>query len=155
MNFFASLQSSALSVWIRESNSIWAFPTILTLHTFGMMVLVGAATVVDLRLLGIARQIPIASMRPLFRVMWVSFWLNLVTGLMLFAADAETKSTSWLFFTKLAFVIVGIVTMRRLQRRLYGAPGGPVVLSGLRGLAVASLVVWMAAVTAGRLLAYV
>jgi hypothetical protein len=156
MSFFASLQSSALSVWIRESNSIWAFPTILTLHTFGMMVLVGAAMMVDLRLLGIARQIPIASMRVLFRVMWGAFWLNLVTGVALFAADAEAKSTSWLFFTKLALVIIGIVTMRRLQRRLYGGPATAApVLSGLRGLAVASLVVWIAAVTAGRLLAYV
>jgi hypothetical protein len=46
--------------------------------------------------------------------------------------------------------------MRQLQRRLYpeqsAAPAGT---SGLRNLAVASLVVWLAAVTAGRLLAYV
>lgn len=155
MNFFASLQSSAVSVWIRESNSIWAFPTVLTLHTFGMMVLFGAAIIVDMRLLGIARQIPIASLRVLFRIMWWAFWLNLVTGVALFAADAEQKSTSWLFFVKLGFVIVGIVTMRRLYARLYGAAGGVPVLSGLRGLAIASLVVWTAAVTTGRLLAYV
>jgi hypothetical protein len=155
MNFLESLQGSAFSIWLRESNSIWAFPTVLTLHTFGMMVLVGAAMMVDLRLLGISRQIPLASMRTLFRIMWAAFWLNLVTGVMLFAADAVTKSTSILFFTKLAFVAIGIVTMKRLQTRLYGQPGGVPALSGTRGIAVTSLVVWLAAVTAGRLLAYV
>lgn len=156
MNFLETLQSSGFSVWVRESNSIWAFPTILTAHTFGMMVLVGVSMVVDMRLLGIARQIPIDSMRVLFRIMWAAFWLNLVTGVVLFAADAVTKSTSWLFGAKLVLVIIGIVTMRRLQRRLYGGPDAvPVVTSGLRNLAVTSLVVWLAAVTAGRLLAYV
>jgi len=156
MNFLESLQSSGFSVWVRESNSIWAFPTILTLHTFGMMVLVGTSMIVDMRLLGIARQIPIASMRVLFRIMWGAFWLNLATGLILFAADAVTKSTSLLFGAKLVLVITGITTMSRLQRRLYNSPDrAPVATSGLRGLAVTSLVVWLAAVTAGRLLAYV
>jgi hypothetical protein len=156
MNFLETLQSSGFAVWVRESNSIWAFPSILTFHTFGMMVLVGTSMVVDMRLLGIARQIPIASMRVLFRIMWAAFWLNLVTGLILFAADAVTKSTSWLFGVKLVLVITGVVTMRQMQRRLYPeSTTAPVTTGGLRNLAVASLVVWLAAVTAGRLLAYV
>ena len=63
-----------------SSNSIWAYPTVLTLHTFGMMVLVGAALMIDLRLLGFGRGIPLQSMDRLFSVMWGAFALNAVTG---------------------------------------------------------------------------
>ena len=65
-----SLDQSAFSTWLLSSNSIWAYPTVLTLHTFGMMVLVGAALMIDLRLLGFGRGIPLQSLDRLFRVMW-------------------------------------------------------------------------------------
>ena len=51
MEYLTALHDSALSTWIREAETVWAFPTILTIHTFGMMLLVGSAWVVDLRLL--------------------------------------------------------------------------------------------------------
>jgi len=58
------LSKSSFSTWLLSSNSIWAYPTVLTLHTFGMMVLVGAALMIDLRLLGFGRGIPLQSDRP-------------------------------------------------------------------------------------------
>jgi hypothetical protein len=156
MQLFASLESSAFSVWVRESNSVWGYPTVLTFHTFGMMVLVGASWAVDLRLLGIGRRIPLGPMQTLFRVMWAGFWLNLVTGSILFAADATTRGTSKLFAAKLAFIAVGVLTMVRIRRDLYGTNPAPVAISGTaRRLAVASIVMWIAAVTSGRLLAYI
>ena len=65
----ASLDQSAFSTWLLSSNSIWAYPTVLTLHTFGMMVLVGSALMIDLRLLGFGRAIPISSLERMFRIM--------------------------------------------------------------------------------------
>ena len=99
----ASLDQSAFAQWLLGSNSIWAYPTVLTLHTFGMMVLVGAALMVDLRLLGFGRSIPLGSMRRLFGVMWGAFWLNLVTGTMLFIADATKRATQPLFIINRAW----------------------------------------------------
>ena len=137
-----SLEGSAFSVWLRESTSVWAYPTVLTLHTFGMGVLAGASMAFDLRLLGIARRIPLNVLRPLFPLMWSAFWVNAVTGSMLFAANATTRGTSVLFLMKMSFVALGVVTIVLLKRN-------PTKL-----LAVASLVLWLAAITAGRLLAY-
>jgi hypothetical protein len=152
----ASLDQSAFSQWLLSSNSIWAYPTVLTLHTFGMMVLVGAALMVDLRLLGFARAIPITSMRRLFGVMWGAFWLNLVTGTMLFIADATKRATQPLFLVKLALVALGIVTLVLIKRSMFDGRQEPVVITGsAKRLALASLLVWCAAITAGRLLAYV
>jgi len=156
IDVYTWLEGSALSTWVREAPTIWAFSTILTLHTFGMAVLVGASAVLDLRLLGVGRTIPLGPMRPLFRVMWAGFWLNLVTGSVLFAADASSRGTQWLFFIKLLFVVTGVATIILIKRHLYRSNVDPIVVSGTtRGLALLSLLVWVAAITAGRLLAYV
>jgi hypothetical protein len=152
----ASLDQSAFSTWLLSSNSIWAYPTVLTLHTFGMMVLVGAALMVDLRLLGFARAVPISSMVKMFRIMWGAFWLNLVTGTMLFIADATKRATQPLFLVKLLLVASGVATVVIIKRRIFDAGGEPVVVnSQAKRLALTSLLVWCAAITAGRLLAYV
>lgn len=152
----ASLDQSAFSQWLLSSNSIWAYPTVLTLHTFGMMVLVGAALMVDLRLLGFARAIPLSSMGRLFGVMWGAFWLNLVTGTMLFIADATKRATQPLFLVKLTLVALGIVTIVLIKRSMFDGRQEPLVITGsAKRLAIASLLIWCAAVTSGRLLAYV
>ena len=156
MDFLTWLEGTSFSIWVREAPTIWAFSTILTLHTFGMGVLVGASALLDLRLLGVGRTMPLGPLQSLFRIMWAGFWLNLVTGSMLFAADATSRGTQWLFFVKMLFVIIGVVTMVLIRRRVYAGPAEPtVVSSSVRGLAVVSLVAWVAAITAGRLLAYV
>jgi hypothetical protein len=155
-DLFTWLEGSALSTWVREAPTIWAFATIITMHTFGMGVLAGTAAVLDLRLLGIGRTIPLASMRSLFPVMWAGFWLNLVTGSVLFAADATSRGTQWLFFVKLSFVAAGVATMVLIKRHVYGANVVPVVVSGsTKRLAAVSLLVWVVAIVTGRLLAYV
>src|SRR5881396_1446242 len=116
MEALTALHDSALSTWLREAETVWAFPTVLTVHTFGMMLLVGCAWVVDLRLLGVARSIPIGPLRPLFRVMWAAFWINLATGILLFIADPERKATSWLFGVKMLLIIINLPLIMRLER---------------------------------------
>src|SRR5687767_1180072 len=155
IDFFTWLEGSAFSTWVREAPTIWAFSTILTLHTFGMGVLVGASSLLDLRLLGIGRTMALGPLESLYRIMWVGFWLNLVTGSMLFAADATSRGTQWLFFVKMLFVVTGVVTMVMIRRQVYGTQAEPVVNSSTRALAAVSLVAWVVAITAGRLLAYV
>src|SRR5262245_46317387 len=152
----ASLDQSAFSTWLLSSNSIWAYPTVLTLHTFGMMVLVGAAAMIDLRLLGFGRGIPLGSIQSLFRIIWAAFILNAITGTMLFVADATKRGTSLIFFVKLALVASGVWTLVLIKRKVYAGNPEPVTVSNAaRWLAITSLLVWSAAITAGRLLAYV
>jgi hypothetical protein len=156
MQLLAWLESTGLSTWIREADTIWAYPTILTLHTIGLGMLGGAAAVLDLRLLGVGGRAPIAPMEVLFRLIWIGFAINTVTGLMLFAADAEERGTSWLFLFKMIFVAVGVVTAVLIRRRLDETGDNPGTVSrDVRRLAMVSLFVWTAAVMSGRLLAYV
>lgn len=155
-DLFLWLETSALSVWVREAPTIWAFATIITMHTFGMGVLVGASAVMNLRVLGVGAAIPLGQVSALYRVFWAGFWLNLVTGTVLFGADAATRGTQWLFFVKMLFVIAGVVVTVRLRQTVYGANAEPTAVSATaKQLAILSLVLWVLATTSGRLLAYV
>ena len=156
MDVFTWLEGSSLSVWVREAPTIWAFATIITLHTFGMGVLVGACAVLDLRILGVANGIPLGPLRTLYKVMWAGFWLNLVTGTLLFCADATSRGTQWLFFVKMFFVIAGVITTIQIRKHLYGGNTEPTEASAtVKRLAIVSLAAWVLATTSGRLLAYV
>jgi hypothetical protein len=155
MEFLTALHDSAFSTWIRESETVWAFPTVLTVHTLGMMLLVGCAWVMDLRLLGIGRTIPLGPLRPLFRIMWAAFWINLATGVLLFIADPERKATSLLFGFKMLLIIVNLPLLKRLERSVYGQDPEPTVVGGgTRQLAAASAALWAGTIFAGRLLGY-
>ena len=147
------LETTRLSILIREGDTIWGYPTILTLHTFGMGLLVGPAAVIDLLLLGIGGRTPLAPMRQLFGLMWVGFWLNAITGMVLFAAQATTRGTSALFLAKLLLVALGIATTVFIKRTVVDAPAA--ARPNPKLLASVSLFAWTATVVSGRLLAYV
>ena len=59
MGLLEAIEASGISTWVRESRSLFAYPMVLTLHTFGLAVIVGSSAVVDLRLLGFAAHIPL------------------------------------------------------------------------------------------------
>lgn len=156
MEMLTALQASPLSIWVREASTIWAYPTILTLHTIGLGVLVGVNAAVDLRVLGFASRIPLEPMEKFFPAMWAGFWVNAVTGLLLFAADPIEKGTTVLFVVKLGLVVAGVALMVALRRALYREAGErPLSVSQpAKAFAAASLCVWVTATAAGRMMAY-
>jgi hypothetical protein len=155
MDFLASLEASGFGTWLRESGSIWAYPAVLTMHTLGMGVLVGASAVLDLRVLGCAPKIPLAPLDRLFPIMWAGFWLNAITGVALFVADATTKGTTTVFMTKLGIIVLSVIVLFDIKRRLYGRAASAVVTPPTRALAAASLALWFLAIVTGRYMAYV
>ena len=156
MEVLASLENSGFGVWLRESPSIWAYPAVLTLHTIGLGVLVGGNAVLDLRLLGWGRAIPLAPLEKLFPLMWIGFWVNAISGVALFVGDATTKGTTWVFTTKLALIVVGVVLLLAMRRTVYGrGEKTPMETPASRALAAASLALWFLAIVTGRYMAYV
>ena len=156
MNVLAALENSGFGTWLRESPSIWAYPAVLTLHTMGLGVLVGCNAVLDLRLLGWGRAIPLAPLKKLFPVMWIGFWVNAISGVALFVGDATTKGTTWVFMTKLAIIAVGVLLLLALRRTVYGRGEAVAVETPTsRVLAAASLALWFLAIVTGRYMAYV
>jgi hypothetical protein len=149
------LETASVSTWVRESGSLWAYPLVLAAHTVGMSLLVGASAVLDLRLLGVAPQVPLAPLAAVFRAVWTGAAVSFVSGLLLFGADATTKGTTTVFVVKLAFIAGAVIVARRL-RRSFDGPDAEAnrVTAAARTLAVASLLLWTGAITAGRFMAY-
>lgn len=152
----AWLEATALATWTRESPSIWAYPTVLTLHTVGLGIVVGANAVIDFRLLGFAPRISVPSLSPLFRLILWAFVLNAATGFILFMSEATAKSKQPIFYIKLTFIALALWNTNIVRRgMLQGGPlGAPLSSPRYRRLAIVSLVLWAAAITAGRLMAY-
>jgi hypothetical protein len=155
MGVLTWLESTPLAVWVHESPSVWAQPTVLTLHTMGMAVLVGASWVLDLRLLGISRNIPLSAFRWVFRAVTVGLIVNVATGVMLFAQRATTLGTALPFFIKMCLVIASVATLVPLRSHVLRSDADQrEVTVSARLLAIASILAWSGAITAGRLLAY-
>src|ERR1700726_647830 len=158
LSFFASLEQSSLSVWVRESGTIWSFPTILLLHTLGMSIVAGGNAILDLVLLGFwPGQTPIKPLEKYFPLIWAGFWLNAATGTLLLMADATSKLTSLDFYVKMAFIFAGVAVLYVMRKKVFLNPevDQAPVTGAAKGLAWASLICWFGAITAGRLLAYV
>lgn len=156
------IESIALAVWLRESPSVWALPTVLTLHTTGMAVLVGASWLLDLRLLGISRKIPLSSFRWVFRAVAIGLVVNVATGVLLFIQKAATWGTSFPFLIKMSLVLLSAATLVPIRSLVLSSDAGASPSSAGRGevsgsirlWAIVSILAWSGAVTAGRLLAY-
>ena len=151
-DLLAQMEASGLGTWVRESPSIWAYPTILTLHSIGLGIVVGASMIIDLRLIGRARALELADLSALFPVIWWAFAVNALTGVLLFIADATRKSGQPIFFVKLGCIVLALVVTRRARSMVAGsaAPGD----ASQKIVAIASLVLWLGAIAAGRLMAY-
>lgn len=151
------LQNLALANWVRSSPSLFAYSSVLAAHAVGLGIVVGLNTLVALRLLGVAPGIPLTALRQLYGVIWVGFGINLVSGLMLFIAEAHTMATMVAFWVKILFVAFGMIVAELLKHFYFNdvasVQAGVVARVG-RNLAIISLVCWYIALIAGRLTAY-
>ena len=157
-NVLSWIQNLPVFVSIAESTSPWAYPTVLMLHTVGLGWLVGLNTVVNLRLLGVGKRVPFATFEKLFPMMWWGFWLNLFTGIILFCLDAQHKGHQWIFYAKLASVIVAMCLLQAERHCMFRNGAFPTVdpaPAKARRYAWASIGLWWIATATGRLMAYV
>jgi hypothetical protein len=155
--FFLWLEATALSTWVRESTSVFAFPTILSVHAIGMGLAVGVNVAIALRLLGFAPGVPPRELLRFAPVMWIGFWLNAASGLLLLLGYPTKAFTNPVFYMKMALIAAGMWLYVAMTRPLLAVPEGRPGLSGsasARFLGLASIACWAGAVTTGRFLAY-
>jgi len=153
---FTWIETSALSIWLRESPSLLVFPFMLILHTVGLAFFVGANVAWNLRVLGLVPRVPFGPLQRYFLVMWIGFWTNAVSGVALLIAYPTKAFTNPLFYAKLVLIAVGIAVALRVRRDVLDAVAGKgdALPARVRMLAAASLACWVAVIFAGRFLAY-
>ncbi|HEU5240124.1 MAG TPA: hypothetical protein VFU37_23520 [Pyrinomonadaceae bacterium] len=153
---FKTIEESGISTWIRDSPSFFAFWFILSFHAIGMGLLVGASVVIDLRILGVAKDLPIAPLKSLYRVIWLGFFIQIISGTLLLIGYPTKAFTNPDFYIKMTLVGLGVTVMHLLNKRVFSDSSlsdSDMMIKG-KTLATWSLVLWAGAVTAGRLLAY-
>ena len=139
---------SSVSAWVSES--LWGYPIVLSSHAVGMAIVVGVVTMIDIRVLGYAKQIPITSFKSLFNLAWGGFALNFISGCLLFTGDPVKFFNDWPFRIKISLIILGMISVWLLLREVKVDESS----ARARAIAVFSLVCWFGAITAGRLTAY-
>ena len=154
--FLKTIEESGLSTWIRETESPFGFYFILLLHNIGLSLAVGTSVLIGLRLLGFAPDLPLAPLKKFFAVLWTGAWLSAVSGIFLLLAYPTKALTNPLFYVKLTLIGLGVWITLRIEKLVFDddSASEEVKLARGRSLAARSFVVWLAAVSAGRLLAY-
>ena len=156
MEFLAWLEGTAIANAIRTVP--WMYPAIETGHYIGLSFLVGGIMLIDLRVLGVARSLPLKSMIGLLPFVWVGFIINVVTGSLLFIYGATNFGPNTAFQIKMGFIVLAglnALAFDVLVRRSGGewvAVDRPPVIA--KGFATLSLVFWLCVVTTGRWMAY-
>lgn len=155
MAFLEWLQTTRLALFVAET--LWAYPLFETLHTIGMTLLVGSLGLVNLRVLGFKHELPVVGTLDFLPLAWLGFTLNLISGLALFSSDAVYFWSSITFRVKLALILLGGINAFVLGQSVFRqARAGHAVAArpAVQLVAASSLLFWLGAIAAGRLIAY-
>jgi len=119
-----------------------------------MSLVVGASAVVDLRILGIASALPLKPLKRLFAIMWVGLGINVTSGLFLLTAYPTKALTNPDFYIKLLFIALAVTMMQGIISRVFddASLDEAAMMAKGKTMAALSLVFWIGAVSAGRLL---
>ena len=151
------LESTWLSTTLRDSPNVFLYPTILAFHTLGLAFFVGISSAISLRILGVARIVPLAPLKKFYPIMWIGFFFNAVSGFLLLIIEPTKFLTMFDFYVKVVVIAGAVYCNRRIYVRLFRDPAvvhpDPLPAHD-KFLAVTTLILWGAAITAGRLTAY-
>ena len=155
----AWLEGSALGHAVRASG-VWTYAILNLVHIFGIASLFGAVLALDLRLLGIWRSVPVDVLaRPMIPIATTGFFLAALSGICMLAANATEYIGNPLLAVKFAAIGAGVLNVGAAGRLPAWRSRNvePFSLASERQLAMAggvSLVCWVTAITAGRMIGY-
>ncbi len=151
------LENTRLGLGI--SQSVWIFPGIEMVHMFGIVVLVGAPSILDMRLLGLMlRDEPVSKLaRATLRWAWISFTVMIVTGALMFVAEATKCYNSAPF--RLKMVMIALAGLNALIFHSFAYRGVKRWEIGVTPFAAKfagalSILFWFGIVAAGRWIAF-
>jgi hypothetical protein len=155
--FFGWLEATALSQAMR--GSLWMYPIVEIVHILGFVILVGSVAMFDLRILGLSRALPVQRLgRHLLRWSLASLLLIVPAGLMMFSAHPQDFTGNRIFLLKMLLIMVAAINAAMFHMGPYrsvdqwdalvSAPFSAKLHAAL------SLLIWIAVISCGRLLAY-
>jgi len=160
LEVMAWLESSALGDFLRGLG-IWTYGLLNLAHIIGISSLFGAVLLLDLKLLGLWRSIPAASLiRPTVPLAAFGFVLAAVSGIMMLSFNTTEYHGNPFLYVKLPVIVVGLVNVAIIQRLaawrraaagLRPEPGDQRILAVFGSL---SLLIWLTVISCGRMIGY-
>lgn len=153
------LEGSALGQAVRGAG-VWSYAVVNLFHILGVATLFGSVLILDLKLLGMFRAVPLAMIGvPTVRLAAAGGVLALLTGVCLLATNATEYAGNPFLLLKFSAVLVGVVNAGVLHRSAAWRNRAAEVMAGRHALQLrvggaVSLAAWTAAIVAGRMIGY-
>lgn len=156
----------ALIDWLGSTNiseaivlSPWLWPVAEIFHFAGMTLLVGAIGVLDLRMVGMAKQLPVAALHRFVPLGIAGFVINFITGVIFVVGASESYIGNTAFYLKMLFVVlagvnVGLFYLTGIYRRVEALGPGESAPVGAVIIGASSLIFWTVVIYFGRHLPY-
>ena len=136
----------------------WTWPTLETFHFLGLCLLIGAVLIMDLRLIGFQRMIPLAAVHALMPVAIAGFAINLITGLGFLFGDPYLYVINYAFWVKMVLVLLAglnfLLFLFKIEPSLATLGPHDATPVSAKAVGAASLVFWFGVLAYGRLLPY-
>jgi len=157
-DFWLALSQSGLGLWI--AGSTWVYPLLEIVHVVGLGLLFGPIVLLDLRILGIGRELPLGALgRTVLPCVWTGFFLNATSGVLLFVSNAAELAANTPFRIKIVLIALAGLNVLVLHRRTYARAvslaTGARAPNAARAAATASICLWLGVIAAGRMIAYI
>jgi hypothetical protein len=155
MEFLAPLAETMLARALITSPTLYLF--VNAAHILGIAILFGAILALDLRILGLGRAIPLAAVAPyLSKLAGSGLLIAILTGFCLFSVRPVEYAGNPAFLAKLGLVALGFANVVVFYfggiRRLMVSGHAPAMA---RFSAILSILIWIAAVIAGRWIGFI
>jgi hypothetical protein len=153
----ATLKATTLSHWMVQLS--WLWPLCEMLHFVGLALLLGVVGLLDLRLLGFMRRLPVAAVHSMLRWGILGFLINLVTGVLFFVGAPDQYISNPVWWYKVAFLAVAGInalyfeTTQAVRAMAIGA--GEDTSPRLKLIGGVSLLSWFLVLYWGRMLPFI
>lgn len=151
------LNETALNEYIMSEE--WLWPSLEIVHFFGLCLLLGSSIIFDLRMIGVARSIPLKRIEIFMTLALVGFTINLMTGTLFVIGDPDRYLPNIAFRLKMLLIVIAGFNVAyyilRLRPQVMRGLEGDQLAGGGRYIAALSLTLWTSIIVLGRIIPYV
>jgi hypothetical protein len=150
------MKNTSVGTFFRVND--WTFQALQSLHFVGMSLLIGSVGAIDLRVLGVARAVPLVQLHRFLPLAFIGFGINLITGILFLFNDPFTYVFNSSFrFKMLLILLSGLNALWfRVGVFLDLEKWGPGIDTSrlAKAISALSLLLWLGVIACGRFIAF-
>jgi len=150
-------QGTARAIGLFVSGQTWVWPTCETLHFVGLCMLFTVVLIVDLRMLGMIKNVSFEAVYQLLPIGMLGFGINLVTGMLFFIGVPGQYVHNGTFFFKIVFVLLGGLNVLyfTVDDEPWAVKAGDDAPLTAKIAAASAIFVWVAVLFCGHMLPFI